>query len=216
MTRLAIFILLVASALLEAEECTDFGRNSDDCLYQFSDKWPTYSDGTKFKEGRNVCIGHTEKTEEYEYIKQGIPVIKRGNLRPCRKIVKISRHRQPNFACCSNKYLGKPGASESLIKCDDDTTGIYCPPAYRYMTIFSEQVDYAGLAQSTIVWYLKDGPNVIRFGDTVEVFREDDGSMRYRGYLSIRNSDEPVRTVGFCYDRKGRSTRRVNDASLCK
>jgi hypothetical protein len=130
--------------------------------------------------------------------------------------VKISRYRQPNFACCSNKYLGKPGASESLIKCDDDTTGIYCPPAYRYMTIFSEQVDYAGLAQSTIVWFLKDGPNVIRFGDTVEVFREDDGSMRYRGYLSIRNSDEPVRTVGFCYDRKGRSTRRVNDASLCK
>lgn len=216
MKRLAIIFLLIVIPEIMARNCPDFSVSSPDCLYKDSDSWPKYSDGSPYEVGKYTCIGSNREPEKFKYVKQGIPLVLVAYRMICRKIESIEKHFYADFDCCQNK-IGRN--HPSYKKCVDGEIS-FCNTKFFYWTRYSEELDEnAPFDETSMIWELDNDPNVVRMGDSVEVFR-DDGTLKYRGYMSLKRAaagnKEPVRTSGFCYDRSGKQTKRVNNADVCK
>lgn len=211
---------LVAISLLAAVSafgyCFDFSVNSPGCIHDERQSWPTYSNGEPYYVGSTVCIGYLNQAETFKHMKQGIPMEFSAHRKACRKVEKIEEKKSGNPPCCAGIYTVGTSAYRDCL----ESSHGYCSTKVTYHIEFSrELVEDVSFEQSTMSWHLQDDPNVVMIGDSVDVFR-DDGTLKYRGFISIKESglvDEPVRTSGFCYDRKsGKPTRRVNNVSLCK
>ena len=214
MKRLVAISLLVAVSAFGS--CYDFSVNSPECIYEEIQSWPTYSNGEQFYVGSTVCKGYIKTLERYNYIKQGIPMEFSAHRKACRTVEKIEKKKRGENVCCARLYeAGTPRYKECLA-----SDYGYCSTVVFYFVTYSRDlVEDAEFTERSKSWKLQDDPNIVMIGDSVDVFR-DDGTLKYRGYISIQKDgsvSEPVRTSGFCYDRKsGKPTRRVNNVSLCK
>lgn len=216
-----IAVLLLFASVYAFAYCLDFSVNSIECLTKETDSWPNYSNGEPYREGSSVCIGSRKDVEKFEHLKQGIPVELNAYRKACRKVESIKLRFHGNRDCCSRTYtIG----TESFKYCLEASEGPCSTKSY-YLTTFSAELDEdVGFYRETMSWHLKDDPNFVKMGDSIDVFR-DDGTLKYRGFISITLSaydydglevTEPVKTSGFCYDRKGKPTKRVNNVSACK
>ena len=214
MKRLAVLLLLVSVSTFGY--CPDFSVNSFDCLYRDSDSWPKYSNGVQFSVGEKICLGFREDAEEYEYVKQGIPVVLRAHRKICREIVNIEQKTRIDRACCASLYTKDTKRYNECVEADYG----YCYNIKFYRVEYSrELMEDAPFDERLMTWNLKEDPNFVRMGDSIDVFRKD-GTLMYRGFFSLKSDaygvSEPVRTSGYCYDKKGKQTKRVNNVSACK
>lgn len=219
MKKLAVLLLLVSVSAFGY--CNFFYLNTNDCIMKETDDWPIYSDGTPLKEGGTICIGHVKEVEKIEFKKQGIPIELNGYRAACRVIESIKLRFHGDRECCSRNYTVGTGAYRYCLEAEQGP----CATKSYYLTHFSRDlIEDVGFQDEASTWQLKDDPNFVLIGDSIDVFR-DDGTLKYRGFLSItRNAyesngakiTEPVKTSGFCYDKKGKQTKRVNNVDACK
>jgi hypothetical protein len=213
MKRLVAISLLVAVSAFGY--CIDFSVNSPECLQDERSSWPAYSNGEQYYVGSIVCRGYIKTPERTYHMKQGIPMEFRAHRKACRTVEKIEKKKRGEPGCCARIYdVGTALYKDCLV-----TDYGHCSTVVYYIVTFSRDlVKDVSLSEESMSWNLQEDPNIIMIGDSVDVFR-DDGTLKYRGYISIQTDGsvtEPVRTAGFCYDRKsGKPTRRVNNVSLC-
>lgn len=217
-------LLILAITVYAFSYCPDFKENSPRCLRDTTVNLPTYSDGSYMKKGESVCKRDTYVETDTLQL-QGVTVSVNYMTKVCRKIIGFGKVTRLDFDCCSDyaarerKYTKDSNKKPMDVYSDAYGKCIHyeytpCVNTDGYITGYDEKYDIEYDYKDKRL-FIKESPNAFVSGDTIEMFR-DDGTLRYRGFVSIKNNDILI-TKGDCYNKSGTSkTRMTNNASLCK